>query len=305
MKQFPNLRKWFDVSGYYEHRKCKAFTLLLKDNLTDKDRQGFVNEFAKLLCRLRCNYELPFEDDEVDLCVKFQNAIDGTDTLKKEEKQFLVESIFFEGIISQKQFNKTGDYKKSIDEELFNGHFGEVLFYIIREQFLEDEKVMIEPNLPKPYSKEHGLDYVEIRKNHQNDEYYFIIGEVKTTNNTIGNYPDEIIASLTIRPQHLFVTQVNAFKERARYAEDDKLKLFINRMPIYFLKKSPQKKFAGVIHYGSNNKHQQSVFKNFYSDCNEHLDSQTDCRRIKLIGIKDIQNLKKRVLDCIWKTLLT
>jgi len=173
MRQFPDLKKWFDISGYYEHKKCKAFTLLLKDNLTGKEIQEFVKEYAKLLCRLRCNYELLFGDDEVDLCVKFQKAIDGIKTLEKQEKQFLADSIFFEGIISQKQFNKTGDYKKSIDKELFNGHFGEVLFYVVRDQFLEDEKVMIEPSLPKSYSKEHGLDYVEIRKNHQNDEYYF------------------------------------------------------------------------------------------------------------------------------------
>lgn len=303
MRRFPDLDKWFNVSGYYEYNRCKAISLLLKDNLNEISLQEFANEFAKLLCRIRCNNEILFNDDGVDLCRKFQDAVDGNIVLTNEEKIFLADCIFFYGIVSQTKFDETNDYVASIDYELFNGYFGEVLFYVIREQCLEDEKIMIEPTIPKPYSKQPGLDYVEIRKSLQDDKYYFIVGEVKTTKNTIGDYPNDIITSLTKRPIHLISYEVNAFKERAKNTNNEGLKHFIDRIPMHFLRKSPQKRFAGVINYGSNNKHRESVFEDFYTACNDYLDSNNDCRRVKLIGIKDIENLKKRVLDCIWKNL--
>lgn len=303
MRQFPNLGQWFNISGYYEHNRCKTISLLLKDGLDEIALQDFAREFAKLVCRIRCNNKLVFGDEEVDLCAKFQNSIDGNVVITNEEKIFLAESIFFYGMVSQAKFDETNDYVSSIDYDLFNGYFGEVLFYIIREQCLEDEKIMIEPNVPKPYSKQPGLDYVEIRKSLQNDEYYFIIGEVKTTENTIGDYPNDIITSLTKRPIHLLMYEINAFKERVKNIDNEELKHFIDRIPMHFLRKSPQKRFAGVINYGSNNRHRQSVFSDFYTACSGHLDLNNDCRRIKLIGIKDIENLKKRVLDCIWRNL--
>ena len=303
MKQFPDLNKWFDISGYYEHNRCKTITLLLKNDLNKTALQEFAKEFTKLTCRIRCNNELLYGDDEVDLCKKFQDSVDGKVTLTNEEKLFLANSVFFYGIVSQTKFDETSDYVASIDYELFNGYFGEVLFYVLREQCLEDEKIMIEPTVPKPYSKQPGLDYVEIRKSLQDDEYYFIIGEIKTTGNTIGDYPNDIITSLTKRPMHLLAYEVNAFKERVKNTSNEGLKHFIDRIPMCFLNKSPQKRFAGVINYGSNNRHRQSVFRDFYSGCNDHLDPNNDCRRVKLIGIKDIEKLKKRVLGCIWKNL--
>ena len=136
--------------------------------------------------------------------------------LSDEEKKCLADIIFFYGMVSQVRYDKTNDYIASIDRELFNGYFGEIMFYIVREQYLCDEKIMIEPVVPKAYSKQSGLDYIEIRKTRQNGDYYFIVGEVKTSKNTIGDYPNDIIHSLKNRSIHLFNSEVNAFKERAK-----------------------------------------------------------------------------------------
>ena len=54
------------------------------------------------------------------------------------------------------------------------------LFYFTGEIF-EDEKVYIEPKLPKNSSKVPGIDFVDIRKD--DEGYYMIIGKVKTTGN--------------------------------------------------------------------------------------------------------------------------
>lgn len=304
MNYFPRLDRWFNISGYYDHHKCKTMSLLLKSELTDFEMESFAREFAKLICRIRCNGSFPFGNPEVDLCTKFQNAIDGIEVLSDEEKKCLADIKFFYGMVSQVRYDKTNDYIASIDRELFNGYFGEIMFYIVREQYLCDEKIMIEPVVPKAYSKQSGLDYIEIRKTRQNGDYYFIVGEVKTSKNTIGDYPNDIIHSLKNRSIHLFNSEVNAFKERAKASDDENLKYFVDRIPMYFFNNSPEKKFAGVINYGSNNKHRDSVFQNFYTECAGHVNELLDCRRIKLIGIKDIENIKERVLDCIWTTLL-
>jgi hypothetical protein len=303
MEQFPDLRNWFDVSEYYEHNKCRTITLLWKNNVENDDIQRFVVEFAKLICRLRCNGELILKDNGEDLCYKFQQAIDNEVELEEKEKKYLAEYIFFDGMVSQSRYDETKNYIESLDRDLFNGYFGEVLFYIVREQCLEDEKIMIEPSRPKTNSKQPGLDYVEIRKN--KDDYYFIIGEVKTTDNTFGSYPDKIIDSLIKRPIHLIHQEINAFKERTRYTGPEDLKNFINRMPIYFTSKNPtvHKRFAGVINYGRNSPPLQTTFQNFHTKCATHLYNSSECRRVKLIGIKGIKNIKERVLEVIWKNL--
>ncbi len=303
MRQFPDLSNWFDISEYYEHNKCRTITLLWKSNLGEDEVQCFVLQFAKLICRLRCNGELFLEDDGEDLCCKFQQAIDNTVTLEEKEKKYLADYIFFDGMVSQTKYDKTNNYIDSLDRDLFNGYFGEVLFYIVREQHLEDEKIMIEPSCPKTNSKQSGLDYVEIRKNVGG--FYFIIGEVKTTENTIGNYPDKIIDSLKKRPLHLMHQQINAFKERSKFGGQEDLKNFINRMPIYFMSKNhtEHKRFAGVINYGRNSNPSRTVFNNFQTECLSHLYDSPECRRVKLIGIDEIENIKERVLEVIWKNL--
>ncbi|CRZ35886.1 hypothetical protein [Herbinix hemicellulosilytica] len=303
MKQFPDLHNWFNISEYYEHNKCRTITLLWKKDLKEDDVQRFIVEFAKLICRLRCNGELILEDNGEDLCYKFQQAIDNKIELEKEEKERLAKYIFFDGMISQSKYNKTKNYIESLDREAFNGYFGEVLFYIVREQCLEDEKVIIEPSCPKTYSKQPGLDYVEIRK--CDSDYYFIIGEVKTTDDTIDDYPDKILDSLIERPVHLIHQTINAFKERTKYSAPEDLKKFINRMPIYFMNKNPtkHKRFAGVINYGRNSPPRKTVFQNFRAKCVTHLYDSSECRRIKLIGIKGMKDIKERVLEVIWTKL--
>ena len=77
MKQFPDLHNWFDISEYYEHNQCRTITLLWKKDLKEDDIQRFVVEFAKLICRVRCNGELVLKDNGEDLCYKFQQVIDN------------------------------------------------------------------------------------------------------------------------------------------------------------------------------------------------------------------------------------
>ena len=62
-------------------------------------------------------------------------------------------------------------------------------------------------------------------------------------------------------------------------------------------------RFAGVINYGRNSSPQQTVFQNFNTKCANHLYDSSECRRVKLIGIKGIKNIKERVLEVIWKNL--
>lgn len=306
MDKFPDLLRWFENSGYYIEDNCKRIDFTFKDNLTDELIEEFAREYAKYICRIRCNGpQRPFFDSDEDLCEKFQNVIDDRVILTEREKEFLRVSIFFEGMISQTKFNETNDFKGSIDRDGFNGYFGESLFYIIKEQYLEDEKIIVEPSLPKASAKGTGLDYMEIRRSNSSNDLYFTIGEIKTTKNGIGSYPNKIINQLIERPKHLYNSHINAFKEFARLSSDSELKEFVDTIPRYFWnpKITDKKRYAAIINHNYEENQRKNPFQDFQEAAADTINSNPECRRIKLVAIKNIENIKEKVLDYIWRNL--
>ena len=125
-----------------------------------------------------------------------ERAIKGVEKLKLKDKEIL-RYVFYPGFISDTRYKETGDYWKSFDDQGIKGYFGECFYYILREQIFEDEKVYIEPKRPKNSSKVPGIDFVDIRKD--DEGYYMIIGEVKTTGKDYSSRLQEILDSFTNR----------------------------------------------------------------------------------------------------------
>lgn len=298
MREFPDIRQWFDVSEYTVFNECRKLEVNMKPE-NSIDMSLFCKEFAKCLCRLRCGNQ---HDRDA-----MYGAIEGFPIEDNEQKERIA-YYFYKGFISDKKYEETGNYYTSFDDDAITGYIGECLYYIVREQVLEDEKTHIEPCKPKFSSKEPGIDFVEIRKD--TSGYYMIVGEIKTTQNTIGTRTAEILTMFKLRTHKIFAEMYMGIKESFSQCENDELNIFINEMSNMFYRigrsATNKKRYSGVINYNYNNRGIYStVFSDFRSELGDILYDSPECRRIKLIGIYNIQDVIRQVRDEIWNRLLT
>jgi hypothetical protein len=258
---------------------------------------SFCKEFAKYLCRIRCG-------DEHDREAMYR-AIDGCPIEDREQKKRIA-YYFFKGFISDNKYEMTGDYYSSFDDDAITGYIGECLYYVIREQVLEDDKIHIEPCKPKFSSKEPGIDFVEIIKN--NRGFYMIVGEIKTTQNSIGTRPADILTMFKLRANKIFSEMYMGIKEKFCQNEDAELRAFIAEMLNLFYRigktVTPQKRFSGVVNYNYHDrKICKTVFSDFKTELGDTIYDLPDCRRVKLIGIYNIEDVIRQVRDEIWSRL--
>lgn len=299
MNKFPDLKRWFDVAEYCDFNDCRKIEINMKNNLAETDIDFFCNEFAKYLCRTRCP-----QSAHLDTMIQ---AIDSGCDIDSEEKLFW-RNIFFRGFISQTKFNECGNYQKSFDDDAILGYIGEALYYVVREQVLEDEKICIEPLKPKFYSKDTGIDFLEIRK--EATDYYMIIGEIKATKNTISSRANEIIESFKLRADKNFSELCVALQDRSASIDNQELSEFISNMCDLFYhigkKPSSKKRYGGVVNY---NFHGQKIRDSAFGDFKEQLAGKVAdencCRRLALVGIYNIEIVMNKVRDAIWNKIAT
>jgi hypothetical protein len=315
MRNFPPLINWFRfineggltdiqwktvINWYYEYNDCSFFTLLWK-NSADKD--DFIKEFVKLIARIRTWWDkwewTLLESYYLDLVNFIDNNVSS---LSQEIRKEFVDNIFANWMKSWTTQN--------IDKDMCRWYIWEIIYYILREQLLQDEKIQINPRKPKNYSKEPGLDFTEIRRN--DDGYYLIIWEVKSTHDTIRDYPDRIINQLNNRHRTTFAEHINYYKELISdgLIAQDELKIFINQ--IYNFSninnigfRSDKKRFSWIINYWKNTKHGTTPFNKFKNDTSNTLYNANSCRKVKLIGIKDFDNIVERIYACIFTDYLS
>ena len=292
---FSDLKDWFDIIYYSDINDCRKIEINMKDiNSIDIDR--FCLEFSKYIVHLRCPID--------EYTNKMLNSIDGKYTLTDGEKQFFI-NLFYTGFISDSKFTTTNDYKKSFDNDSIKGYFGECLYYIIREQILEDEKKYIEPQVPKQSSKVSGIDFIDIRKD--SNGYYMIIGEVKTTSGHYTTRWGEILDSFVNRTDKTF-SEMYQFIKSCDDGNDPEYTVFLRDILdiFYSLKLTPslQKRYAGVINYGFEGQPIGSnAFRSFKSKLVNKVYDNSICRRIKLVGVYNIDNIIELVRDNIWNNL--
>lgn len=253
-------------------------------------------EFALYICRLRC--------PSADLLLKMENAIKGVTGLDASDKHIL-RNMFYTGFISDTRYEETGDYLKSFDDDGIKGYFGECFYYILREQILEDEKVYIEPKFPKNSSKVSGIDFVDIRKD--DEGYYMIIGEVKTTENGYSSRLPEILNSFTNRIDKTFSEVYQQIKENDD-GSNAEYTIFLQEMLELFYRitgdAGKKKRVSGTINYNYEGK---NIGRTALSGVKDKLQGivgeEPICRRFKLIGIYDLENVIEQTRNIIWNVL--
>jgi hypothetical protein len=293
--RFPDIRRWFHIIDYTEINNCRKIEVNMK-SLSKAEVDAFSKEFALYVCRLRCPTE--------KFLKKMENAINHAATLSKEDKEML-QDIFYTGFISDKKYKATGDYKASYDDDAVKGYFGECFYYILREQIFEDEKIYIEPKLPKCSSKVSGIDFVDIRRDKAG--YYMIIGEVKTTENSYSSRLPEIIETFRGRIQKNFSEMYQAILENDDESIPEYTKFLEEMLEMFYRitgKGTERKRVSGTIHYDY---HGNSIGNNaFYKvkkDLEDVVDDAPTCRRFKLIGIYNVGDVVRQMRDIIWNVL--
>ena len=68
--------------------------------------------------------------------------------------------------------------------------------------------------------------------------------------------------------------------------------------------KSDKKRFTWVVNYWKNTKHTTTVFWGFKSNTQETLADEIKCRNVKLIWIKDINDIVKMIYKTIFVDFL-
>lgn len=295
MNKFPNILRWFDIVDYTEFNNCRKLEVNMK-KLMPTEITAFCMEFALFICRLRC--------PSVELLLKMENAIKGVKALEPNDKKIL-RTIFYNGFISDTKYKNTKDFWKSFDDDGVKGYFGECFYYILREQILEDEKVYIEPKFPKNSSKVPGIDFVDIRKD--SEGYYMIIGEVKTTGREYSTRLQEILDTFTYRVEKTFSEVYQQIKENDSGRNAEYSAFLQDMLGIFYSitgETGKKKRVSGTINYNYEGKRLgatalsgvKNALKNTVAD-------EAVCRRFKLIGIYNLENVIEQTRDIIWNVL--
>lgn len=290
---FPDLTDWFEIEAYREHNKCHLLEIKMKKGLSSSQVEEFCIEFAKYICSVRCSSERLY-DEMVD-------AIDKKMVLSAPSKTRL-QNEFYNGFIRDEEYKKTGDYKKSFDYDGIKGYLGEALYYLVREKHVEDENISIEPRRPKCIAKTSGIDFLEVRKDGVG--YYFIVGEVKTTSNSYSTRNQEVIDSFINRINRNFSEIYSDLKEQddgtdAGYTAflEDMINIFYSYIG------SDRKRFSGVFNYGYSGRRISAASFSTWKDQPFEIDDNPLCRKLKLVGIYNIDDVLIRVRDIIWNVL--
>lgn len=295
MYKFPDISRWFDIVDYVEYNGCRKIEVNMK-KLSHTEISEFCNEFALFICRLRCPSQ--------DWLLKMERAIKGVAGLDVTDK-IVLRNMFYTGFISDIRYKETGDYLQSFDDEGIKGYFGECFYYILRDQILEDEKVYIEPRYPKNSSKVPGIDFVDIRKD--DEGYYMIIGEVKTTENGYSSRLTEILDSFTSRIDKTFSEVYQQIKDNDDGSNGEYSAFLEDMLGVFYRitgNTEKKKRVSGIINYNYEGKKiGQKALSGVKAKLEGIVDDEPICRRFKLIGIYNLENVIEQTRDIIWNVL--
>ena len=230
------------------------------------------------------------------------DAIENGTIISPDDKQRL-HNDFWNGFITESLYDKTKDLKKSFDDEGIKGYFGEALYYLIRNQYAKDLKIAIEPGKPKAVSKTSGIDFLEVRKD-ENGDFYFIIGEVKTTENSYSSRNEEVIRAFLNRINKNFSDIYFCLKERDD-GTDDSYTEFLEEMIdcFYSFEGNNKKRLSGVFNYNYSGRKIPANAFSTWKDKEFDINDSFLCRKIKLIGIYNIENVINKMRDILWNVL--
>lgn len=291
MDRFPPLKTWFTIRVNVETPfPYTRYDLCFRP---ESSLDELACQLSLLIARLRLN--------QIENTVWEECWFKGTPI--PEEWLLRFRNRFWRGFISTEATNQAGG-RITADKTALQGHIGELFLYIIQHQLHED-RIEAVPRKPKEYSKDSGIDCLEIcRENITNGALYYIVWESKgITGGRLRGYPRKIYN------QHQFETPKTfgeAVDQLADLHEDDPvLGVFISDMidDFYLWPPSIKKCFGGSISYSSSTFPGPRVFGQFYDEFRNDLADAPHCRQVRLCAVGNLKSICEIVWSLIWNKL--
>lgn len=214
--KFPALDNWFsirvDVDNPYNYTR---YDLCLKPGV---DLDDIANQIASLIARLRLS------KSELEVWEKsWTNCSPIPDDWKCR-----IQHRFWRGFVSNKATEDAGGKIKP-DEMALQGHIGELILYIIQYQ-MQNNRIDAVPRRPKDYSKDSGIDCLELCGERENPRsLHYIVWESKgITGDTLGGYTRKIYNQHKFETPKVFAEAVDQLSDL--HGADPVLSEFIGEM---------------------------------------------------------------------------
>jgi len=300
MNHFPPLDRWFEIrTDCPNPHHYTRYDLRVRPGLTPADIDDLASEIALLIARLRLNPR------EYDIWLHCWNNLAPVPTELLERFR----DRFWRGFISTAATKRAGEVPQ-FDEIALQGHLGELMLYLVQDQ-LYKERIRAVPRRPKEYSKDSGIDCVELCGSVDvPSSLHYIIWESKgLTANTLGDYPVKIYNQHLHATPKSFAQMVDLLADSYEQGEDTRSRLlsaFVAEMIDDFYARPPSERkcFGGCVTFSSEQFAHPNAFSAFQTRFKSDLAPARHCRQVRLCAIGDMSNIAYQVRCKIWSRLL-
>jgi hypothetical protein len=294
MLQFPPLDRWFDVRcGVYNNGAYTRHDLYLRGGLTSTEFEDLINELALVVVRLR------FTPAHYRAWLAYwQNGDPIPGDLVQKFSGYL-----WRGFVSSAATRESGVIQ--FDDTAIQGYLGELLLYLIQVQ-LNDRRIGAAPHKPKPYSKDSGLDCLELCGSR--DDYpslHYIVWECKaTTDDNPGSYPRKIYDGHLDETPKAFMEMVDRLADT--YRDDEVLARFVDEMIDDFYTSPPsyRKRYGGCITLSASQPPGPNAFSEFKRKFSGILADDCECRQVRFCCVGSVSQLVEGLKSKLWSKLL-
>lgn len=280
MDMFPSLERWFDLRlNVPNSYKYTRYDLCIKRDLSNDDLDELSDELALLIARLR------LRPNEYEQWLRYWG--NSTPIPLKWKRRF--RDHFWRSFVSDEATEKAGG-KIQFDEIALQGYLGELMLYLVQTQCY-DHRIRAVPKKPKGYSKNSGIDSLELCGIVDDPEsLHYIAWESKgLTSDTLGSYPSKIYNNLH-QTRKSFAEMVDQLEDI--YDEDDLMGNFVKEMIEDFYRRPPSRRkcFGGCVSYSGQRFARSDAFSTFRIRFKDDLAEDSRCRQVRLCSRRFLKN---------------
>lgn len=296
MDQFPPLDKWFDVHlDVPNTHQYTRYDLCIRPDLTKDDIADLANELSLLIARLRLR-----PNEYQQWLVYWGNTTPVPDDWKRRFRD-----RFWRSFVSDEATETAGTIQ--FDNDALQGYIGELMLYLIQTRHYEC-RLRAVPKKPKEYSKDSGIDCLELCGLVDDPEsLHYIVWESKGIDSrALESYPHKIYRQHLHQTPKSFAEMADQLADVYEREEDEIMTDFIDEMIDDFYSRPPSNKkcFGGCVSYSGRRSARSDAFSTFQTQFENELAEDIKCRQVRLCATGGLSTIVRLVQDGIWTKLL-
>jgi hypothetical protein len=206
--------------------------------LSNGDFNEMSDEFALLVARLR------LRQNGYEQWLRYWG--NSTPIPPKWKRRF--RDRFWRSFVSDEATEKASG-EIQFDEIALQGYLGELMLYLVQTQYYEC-RIRAVPKKPKEYSKDSGIDCLELCGIvNAPESLHYIAWESKgLTSDTLGSYPTKIYSQHLHQTPKSFAEMVEQLADIYEHEDDDAMASFVDEMIDDFYSRPPSRRkcFGGA-----------------------------------------------------------